>query len=55
MLIQIDSGYFCAAVWTVEDKVHVAAPIIKYMKGWTRKQVLNYSASKGWKTIEMED
>lgn len=51
MLIQIDSGYFCAAVQVKDGKVTSAAPIIKYMLGWLESRVLEYSDKKGWKIV----
>lgn len=46
---QIDSGYFCAGV-VVDDlgRVIRAAPIVKYMRGWTLKQVEDYCREKRW-------
>lgn len=55
LLIQIDSGYFCAVVCLWDDRVLVAAPILKYMLGWTKDRVLEYAKEKKWKTIEILD
>jgi hypothetical protein len=34
-----------------EEHVILAAPILKYMLGWTAKRVLKYAAKKGWKAL----
>lgn len=47
--VLIDSGYFYCAV-VVRDKVVIeAAPIVRYMKGWSSLRVRDYCKSKGWK------
>jgi hypothetical protein len=40
---------FCAGIVLWDDKVIEAAPIVKYMKGWTRDRVRTYCARCGWK------
>ena len=48
-LIQLDSGYFCAAVTLNElDRVVAAAPILNYMLGWYEPGVVSYARKKGW-------
>jgi hypothetical protein len=47
-LISIKSTYFVAGVTLQSDVVCQAAPILKYMKGWSREQVMNYATKKGW-------
>lgn len=49
MLIRIVSPYFVAGVVLGSKRVIRAAPILKYMKGWTKDQVLSYAKKKGWK------
>ena len=52
-LIQIDAGGgFCAAVQIEYDKVIEAAPLLRYMKGWTKEQVLAYAKRRGWRIIK---
>lgn len=52
MWIRITSPYFVAGVEFVEYEegslVSNAAPIVKYMKGWTKGEVLVYAKRKGW-------
>jgi hypothetical protein len=48
-MIVIDSGYFVAALEIEDDKVVNAAPIVKYMMGWSTQRVRNYAHSKNWK------
>jgi hypothetical protein len=54
-MIQFDSGYFCAAVEldTDTDRVTSAAPILKYMVGWTKLAAVGYATRKGWKIINV--
>jgi hypothetical protein len=49
MLIRIDSGYFVAGVVLEGAYVVRAAPIVKYMMGWTKERVVSYSHRKKWK------
>jgi hypothetical protein len=49
MLIRLDMGYALAGVELEADKVTRAAPILKYMRGWTTVKVLEYAHKKGWK------
>jgi hypothetical protein len=51
MIIQIDSGYFCAAVFLKAGYVNYYAPILHYMRGWTQDQVTEYATRKKWKYI----
>lgn len=45
----IDAPHFCAGIVLHDDRVVEAAPIVDYMKGWTRAQVKEYCAKKGWR------
>ncbi len=50
VLAAIDAHFFAGIVlW--DDVVVEAAPIVRYMKKqkWTRAQVRDYCAKKGWK------
>jgi hypothetical protein len=44
----IDAPHFYAGIVLVDDKVTRAAPIVKYMRGWSRDKVRTYCQSKGW-------
>lgn len=48
-LIQITAPHFCAGLVLVSDIVMLAAPIVKYMQGWTLLRVQAYCAQKRWK------
>lgn len=48
LLIQFDSGYFCAVIETDGERVTYAAPILAYMRGWTLQRALGYARKKGW-------
>jgi len=53
-LSQITARHFCAGI--VHDRdgyVTEAAPILRYMRGWTRKAVRQYVEKKGWKLREL--
>lgn len=44
MMIRIVAPYFVAGI----VKGGSVAPIIKYMKGWTLKEIQEYCKRKGW-------
>lgn len=52
----IDSGYFYAGVtvrypdpvYGIKPYVNKAAPVVKYMIGWSPERVLRYVIQKGW-------
>jgi hypothetical protein len=46
--LQITAPHFCAGVVFGEELVARAAPILRYMQGWNRAQVLGYAQKKGW-------
>lgn len=48
MMLRIVATHFVAGIVRGGD----VAPIIKYMKGWTLKQIRVYCARKGW-TVEV--
>jgi hypothetical protein len=49
ILAAIDAPHFYAGVVLWNDRVIEAAPIVKYMRKWSRDKVRLYVASKGWK------
>jgi len=48
-LAEIDAPHFNCGIVLQNDRVVEAAPIVKYMKGWTRMRVRSYCRDKGWK------
>jgi hypothetical protein len=52
ILAQIRGDKFTAGIVLWDDTVIEAAPIVKYMKGWSRDRVRDYCKGKGW-TIEV--
>jgi hypothetical protein len=49
MLIQITAPHFCAGVELGVNGVGVrAAPIIRYMRGWSLQQIATYCTKKKW-------
>jgi hypothetical protein len=48
-LFRIASSFFCAGLEIRQNTVILAAPIIKYMIGWSKERVILYCTSKGWK------
>jgi hypothetical protein len=51
-VIYIVAKTFTCGVLLEQDKVTMTAPIVKYMKGWTRQEVLNYCGIRGWTAEE---
>lgn len=51
MLASIDAPHFFAGIVLLDDKVIEAAPIVGYMKKWTRARVRAYCDGKGWKVL----
>lgn len=49
MLAQIDAPHFNCGIVLENDCVIEAAPIVKYMRGWSRGKVRDYCAKKHWK------
>jgi hypothetical protein len=56
-LIQFDDGKMCAVVGIWRGKVITAAPILRWMLGWTRERAVEYGVRKKWKRtiIHMEE
>lgn len=48
ILASIDAPHFYAGVVLWDDKVVEAAPILRYMKGWSRDRVRSYCKDKKW-------
>lgn len=48
MLAQVTARHLCAGIILASDRVVEAAPILRYMTGWTRDRVRSYCAGKGW-------
>lgn len=48
-LAQIRGTKFTAGIVLWDDVVVEAAPIVKYMKKWTRHAVREHCRTKGWK------
>jgi hypothetical protein len=49
ILAQILAPHFSAGVVLWDDKVVETAPIVRYMRGWSRERVRNYCKKKDWK------
>ena len=47
-LYQIMAPHFCAGFVMKEDVVVNAAPIIRYMMGWSYRKVQAYCQKKNW-------
>lgn len=48
MMLRITAPHFVAGI----ERGGACAPILRYMKGWTLRQIRDYCASKHW-TIEV--
>jgi len=51
----IDAPHFMCAIVINGGVVIQAAPIVKYMNGWTVGAVKDYCAKKGWKYDKATD
>ncbi|CAB4197700.1 hypothetical protein UFOVP1323_42 [uncultured Caudovirales phage] len=47
-LIQVVAPHMVAGIELRNDIVFKTAPILKYMRGWTKAQVTDYCGRKGW-------
>lgn len=54
-VVSIDAPHFNAGVVFDQNTVKKAAPIIKYMTGWSKEKMVAYCESKGWKVLEHTD
>lgn len=48
-LIQFDNGKMCATVDVYRNRIIAAAPILRYMLGWTKDRAMTYATDRGWK------
>jgi len=48
-MIRIESPYFVAGVVFSDSTVTRSAPIVKYMQGWKKSDVIKYCIKKAWK------
>jgi hypothetical protein len=48
-LAAIDAPHFYAGIVLQDDVVVEAAPIVRYMRKWSRDRVRDYCKEKGWK------
>lgn len=57
MLAQIKAPHFTAGIVLDDGIVTTTAPIVKYMKGWTRDRVRDYCHQKMWhiKIVNQQD
>lgn len=51
MWIQITTSWFVAGLKYKNNIVFEAAPVLKYMEGWTLDAVKEYCHRKGWEYI----
>ena len=47
-LLQVKNNYLCAGLVIENEVVVEAAPILKYMIGWTCSRVMGYCTYKNW-------
>lgn len=52
-LIQITAPHFCAGLIHDDGRVVMAAPILRYMIGWSGLRVASYCKAKGWAWIRV--
>jgi hypothetical protein len=56
VLIQITAPHFCAGVVVAPNGVgRSAAPILRYMVGWTFPQIVQYCTKKRWHVRIIDD
>lgn len=49
-MLRITAPHFCAGI----VRGGGCAPIIRYMRGWTLRQIREYCARKGWQVEVMD-
>ena len=49
VLVQITAKHFTAGLVVAGGKVRKAAPILRYMVGWSEGRALSYAAYRGWR------
>lgn len=47
-LIRIAAPHFVAGIVAVGGRVAMAAPILRYMTGWSGPKVASYCRTRGW-------
>ena len=52
--LSLESSYFSCFILLEDGIVTRPAPIVKYMKGWSQKRVIEYANKKGWKYQELD-
>lgn len=55
ILVRVVAPTFVAAFETEDDIVRRAAPILRYMIGWTSESARSYIKSRGWKASIVEE
>ena len=53
-IYQITAPYFTAGLVVCDGKVKDAAPIIRYMIGWTKEKMAGYAQRHFWKVVEVK-
>lgn len=53
-MLSVTAPRFVAGLILNDDRVTEAAPILRYMTGWTRARVLSYCRSRRWALTEVE-
>lgn len=54
-VIQIEAPHFVAGAVLEDGKVWWSAPIIRYMRGWSRNKVVTYCKRKTWHLTFLKD
>lgn len=54
-MIQITAPHFCAGLRVMDGRVIEAAPIVRYMLGWTIQEVSVYVHKKRWDLAILPD
>jgi len=53
--LQVTAPHFSAGLLLRKGRVHEAAPILHYMKGWYLSEVTSYCAKKRWTLIRVDE
>lgn len=54
-MIRIEAPHYVAGALVENDVVIKAAPIIKYMKGWSTSKVIWYCNKKHWSVAQLAE
>lgn len=54
VLLRVSAPHFVAGAVCADERVETTAPILKYMKTWTLREVEEYCEKKGWQ-LEAEE